>query len=323
MAGDSPRLLIDASTYIINNNGDMAMLRVLVGRLRARYPGAKIRIITNDASGLTTLDPQIEPIVVGDRRAWHMPVFGLIPRVLGQEAESKPEVDLAFRDAGRRVATILQRVAPERYSRLVAEYDEASAQGERRWSDALDSSDAVILTGGGYFTDAFAEHATHLLSTLEAALRRSVPVFIVGCGFEPVHDYSLQQIARDVLPRVSVIACREGTTSPGVLDSFGVNPERFSVTGDDAIELAFGLRPASLGTALGLSMRDHTYNRVNDTQYGALRDVIQRFSIEHGAQSCRLPSQTSHRAILTPSGDSFRQMKAFRAMMGRWTRPKP
>jgi hypothetical protein len=83
--------------------------------------------------------------------------------------------------------TDLRRAAPDAYWSLVAQVDSQSALGGKRWMEALDESDVVILTGGGYFTDAFADHAVFLLTTLDEGLCRGLPVFIVGCG-RPVTD---------------------------------------------------------------------------------------------------------------------------------------
>jgi hypothetical protein len=170
--GDRPQILIDASTYVINNNGDVAMFRVLLRRVWSRYPAARIRIITNDPTGLTAVDPRVEPIVVGDRRAWQLPVLGRLLEPAKLEHDRFRHADVAFRDAARRISTVLRRAVPDAYWQLVGDFDEASAEGGRLWEEALDSCDAVMLTGGGYFTDAFAEHATYLMSTLEAGLQR-------------------------------------------------------------------------------------------------------------------------------------------------------
>jgi polysaccharide pyruvyl transferase WcaK-like protein len=293
-----PRLLIDASTYAINNNGDMAMFKVLLGRLRARFPDARVAIVTNDPDGVKTLDPRVEPVVVGDRWLWERPVLGVIGQISIQPGEHAPVDAEILREAASRIATRLQRAAPDRYWQLVADLDPVAGRGGRRWQHLLDTSDAVLLTGGGYFTDAFANHAVQLLSTLDAGLQRRLPAFIVGCGFEPIEDRALRRIGRAVLPRVTVIACREGVTSPGVLRAFGVEDGRVSVTGDDAVEFAYVRRPPGLGSAIGLSLRDHIDNQLNDVQYAALREVVQRFANEQAAPILPMPiSNTAPRDL--------------------------
>lgn len=224
-----PRLLIDASTYQIKNNGDIAMFQTLVRRVWARFPNAYIRIITNDPLGLhQKIDPRIQPIEVGNRAAWDQ-------------------------------------------------------LAQLRWTRAFDDCDAVLLTGGGYFTDAFAEHAMHMLHTLQAGQQHGLPTFIVGCGFEPVEHAGLEKLAQAVLPYVTAITCREALTSPGVLRHYGVDDARFTVTGDDAIELAYSQRPETIGQALGINLRNHAYNIVEAGQFEAVRGVLRAFMKAHQA----------------------------------------
>ena len=73
---------------------------------------------------------------------------------------------------------------------------------------------------------------------------------------------SLLARARATLPRVGLLALREGRAALPLLDSLGVPRERIRVTGDDAIEPAFAARPDRLGTSLGVNVRVSTYSRV-------------------------------------------------------------
>jgi polysaccharide pyruvyl transferase WcaK-like protein len=270
-----PRFLIDVSTDRANNNGDMAIFVALLRRLRARYPRARVRIITNDPEGVRRLDPTVEPVVVGLRHYWRL--------------ESVLNVQLASssRTALFQFETELRRAAPDAYWALIAEVDQEAALGGKRWAQALDTSDAVILTGGGYFTDAFAAHAVSLLTTLDEALRRGLPVFIVGCGFEPVTDPVLSSLAKAILPRATGIACREGITSPDVLKSFGVS--KFTVTGDDAIEIAYEARPARLGTEVGINLRNARYNVVSGAAFNTMKRVLHSFAREKSARLLAIP----------------------------------
>jgi polysaccharide pyruvyl transferase WcaK-like protein len=252
----------------MNNNGDITMLKTLLQRLRHRYIDAKIRIITNDPDGIKALDQRAEPVVVGDRRLWQVTQALSIPN-----PEEKPFLQAAFR-----LDEILSRTLPDEYYALLAEITPTAYEARQGWEQALNQSDVIFLMGGGYFTDAFAEHAAHLLMTLREGIRRNVPTFIIGGGFEPISDFRLKQIASDVLPHVTAITCREALTSPGVLSSFNVAPEQFAITGDDAIEMANIACPAALGDRIGVSLRDHIYNPIDAGQYQTIRTIIERFA---------------------------------------------
>jgi colanic acid/amylovoran biosynthesis protein len=273
-----PRILLDTSTYRINNIGDIAMLKVLVGRIFQRYPEARIRVLTNDPTGVLQLDPRLEPLIVGDRQEWRAVSFG--------PTDAREGLPIT---AARQLDRVLRATAPDEYWALVAELSPDAALNARKWTEALGDSDAVILTGGGYFTDVFAQHAVGLLETIAGALNKGLPTFIVSCGFEPTTDAELQEIARETLPWVTHIACREGTTSTEVLRSLGVDPRRFVVTGDDAIEIAYTHRPHTIGSSIAVNLREHSYNRLDDLHFEACGKVLQEFADAHHANLLPAP----------------------------------
>lgn len=65
---------------------------------------------------------------------------------------------------------------------------------------------------------------------------------MVGQGIGPVDDHRLCERMREVLPMVDLIAVREPRKSAAALLSLGVAGERVRMTGDDAVELAYGSR---------------------------------------------------------------------------------
>lgn len=252
----------------MNNNGDRAMLSILLARLRARYADAEIGVLTNDPDGVLAIDPQAEPVLVGERRLWGF--------TQGLELRGDPATLLALEEW-------LAVTFTDQYSSLLANVHPTGVENQQAWQRAVERSSAIFLMGGGYFTDAFADHTLELLRTLEAGMKRGLPTFIVGCGFEPVSDARLKQLASAVLPQVTAIHCRETLVSPQVLASFGVAPERVTVTGDDAVEFAYALRSNDVGNRIGISLRDHTYNPIEAAQYAVLRRVIGSFAQTQGA----------------------------------------
>ncbi len=127
---------------------------------------------------------------------------------------------------------------------------------------ALSKADLVLLSGGGYFSDNFADHAIRLLSTLDAAQTLGRATAIMSPGFEPVTNADLIEVATKVLPKVKLLGCREGRTSPAALRSFGVAEGAWTVTGDDAIEIAAGTPTAKKRNAIGFNLRIAHYSDV-------------------------------------------------------------
>ncbi len=96
---------------------------------------------------------------------------------------------------------------------------------------------------------------------------------MLGQGLGPIHDAELLERAAEVLPRLTLIGVRESRSSVPLLSSLGVPPDRFMVTGDDAIELAYELRrdPRSCRSvhrpAIGVNVRVAPYAEVGPTCY--------------------------------------------------------
>ena len=58
--------------------------------------------------------------------------------------------------------------------------------------------------------------------------------------------------------------------------SLGVSPDQMTVTGDDAVEPAFLMRPPALGTRLGLNVRIARYASVDSADMDAIRQAVKR-----------------------------------------------
>lgn len=241
-------VLIECSTYRMNNLGDIAMLQTLSRRLLSRYPNAALRVITSDPDGVRAVIPGAQALVVGDRREWSL----LRPLSTADNRSSLaslvPLEDAEWRRDPAAMARALESVGRR-----------SAAAARLEWSRAIQASDAVIAMGGGYFSEAFADHAVGVLQTLGEAIRAGKPAAIVGCGFEPVEDPLLRAVAADVLPRLGLIGCREGRTSPAVLQSYGVSADSIHITGDDGLEDAQRERQADLGNSIGVNVRSAAY----------------------------------------------------------------
>jgi polysaccharide pyruvyl transferase WcaK-like protein len=274
------RIVVDAGNYFATNHnvGDRAIYQTIVQRLRTLWPGCEISWITCDAALLLATCPEVTPLVVADDR---------LP--LPQEHVSSRWAEL------RDTLGFLQR------RRTAVQKQEADA---RRILRAVQTCDLVLATGGGYFSDSFAGHAWTLLDTLHAGIRLGKPTAILSCGFEPTGDAALTQKMLAVLPNIDLIICREALQSPDVVYSYGVNPARVMIAGDDAVELAYGMRPEALGSSLGLNLRQAAYAGIDSSSVERLRAVVQ-----HTVTSLAAPVVAVPISLSGPSDpDAIRQV---------------
>jgi colanic acid/amylovoran biosynthesis protein len=218
------RILIDPGSHHLLNVGDVAMLQVCVERLRARWPDARIQVLTTAPELLALHCPDVEPLAAAGR-------YALTEREPTLPALSAPaRILLAL--AGRRLAGRQPEVAG--------------------FVEALLGADLLTMSGRGGLTDAFASEAAAVLTELRIADRIGLPALLMSQGVGPLENPRLRARARSVLSTVRLIAVREGLAAPTVLQTVGVLDERIVVTGDDAIEPTVpGLVPQGPTWALG------------------------------------------------------------------------
>jgi hypothetical protein len=140
------------------------------------------------------------------------------------------------------------------------------------------------------------------LQLLEMANGRGVPTAIFGHGLGPLTDPEIFARAREVLPRVGLVALREGRTGPSLARALGVGPERVVVTGDDAVEVAYESRPAQLGAGIGVNVRVSRSAGVGPGTLQRLRPSLQAFARSRGAPLVPLPISFNER-VSAPAGD--------------------
>jgi len=144
--------------------------------------------------------------------------------------------------------------------------------------ELLEQADLVLATGGGYLTDAFHAHAMDVLMTLGVASGLGKPIAMLGQGIGPMRTPQLIEIARKVLPKLAALSLREGHKGLALCRTLGCRRERIAVTGDDAIELAYGIRSTSEGDALGINIRLADYAGILPRDTIAIRDGIRDFA---------------------------------------------
>ena len=269
-------ILIDSGNYFSNNNnqGDRALYQIISRRLRQIWPDCEIDWITRNEKLLIATCSDVSPLVLTHDR---------LPLLLSPRCRFSDQI---LREAGPGGTARRQGNAPEYY-------DWGSKGGIRPVTDsarilsALRDCDLVLATGGGYFSDCFADHAWTILDTLEAGMRFGKPAIILSCGFEPIRDPTLSRKMMAVLPRLNLVGCRESLQSPAVVRSFGVAEQQVAVTGDDAVELAFEARPPALGDGLGINLRRADYAGVDAGTIEHLRGTLQQ--VANGLAASLLP----------------------------------
>jgi hypothetical protein len=229
--------------------GDVAMLQVSLRRLAALWPAASLHVLTEDASRLARYCPGARPASCEGRRMWladREPFArawtALPPPIAGMARALKER--LRWRSPA--VLASAFRWSRRRNGLDTAELDE--------FLEAFYGARAMVVTGAGGITDHGLAWATRVLDLLEIGVRRGLPTAMFSHGLGPLTDPVLIERSRSVLPRLSLIALREGRFGPALASRLGVDPERIVVTGDDAIELALGAAQ-SPGDALGVNLR--------------------------------------------------------------------
>lgn len=279
------RILVENSEYWLRNNGDLAMLTVTLDRLHTRWPDARIAVLTDSPCLLRAYFPRAEGISVFDEDPW-APLTRLErlaghlgPRVVGPVALARLRLGVKRRqlpDRLRSGSRKLLRLVLRRPAPTVVPANETAPlpTGPLHAGSAAAAaqSSLVVALGGGYLTDADRTQTVRVLNLVEHACDAGVPVALVGQGLGPLDDPELQTRAAQVLPKVGLIALREGRQGPRILDRAGVAAERVLVTGDDAIELAYQACIDEIGSDIGLCLRVAGYAPVS----AGIADLIGR-----------------------------------------------
>lgn len=290
---DRPRILVENGEYWLLNMGDLAMLDVVIRRLRARWPQARIGVLTETPGLLRAYFPGVDPIVPWGRSAWSPagPLArwpgGLGPRIVGPfdigRLVARTRVREQLREARRRAGRLLRRHRPAPVGAgdgAPGVPGSAAAGPAPNTAAAVASSSLVVALGGGYLTDVDPPQSTRVLGLLDHASSRGIPTAMLGQGLGPLDDPALQERASEVLPRVDVIALRERRSGPALLDRAGVASSRVAVTGDDAIELAHAQCPDELGHDLGVCLRIAVYSPVGARARAAVAACLRSLAQE-------------------------------------------
>jgi len=305
--GSDLRIIVDNGEYWLVNKGDLAMLDVTVGRLGRRWPKARIGVVTYEPSLLRAYAPGAEPVAYHRGGPWpHLRRLGKVPELLGPRLVGP--LSRAWRASTRtprrytrRMRDTLRMILRLRRCRIDEEcvplpggapvsaaLEDSARSGHTQrvrgnMPAALSGASLVLAMGGGYLADVDRDQAHRTLDLLEQAADRSIPTAMVGQGLGPMEDPELLARAAAVLPKVNLIALREDRRGPELLRRLGVGPKRVLVTGDDAVELAYGMRRDQIGTGLGVCLRVGVYSPVTCEVHDTVKRVVRRCAEEIGA----------------------------------------
>jgi polysaccharide pyruvyl transferase WcaK-like protein len=273
-----PRLLVQPGSHAMLNLGDVAMLQVCVERLRRLWPEASIGVITSAPDLLERHLPGVLPVPAAGQYEWFDTRWdgGAYLSALGDRSRSRlHRAARAVSGAGSRGARLALR------AELAAR--EPAGDGMRIFAGWLLNADAVLMSGRGGTTDTFLDDGLQTLEMMSTAAALGIPTAMFSQGLGPIEEPALRLEAGRVLPGVGRIAVRERRSAIPLLETLGVAPDRVSLTGDDALDLAHRLRPANLARdAIGLGLRVSEYSGIGAHLAGIAGRVLRDVAGERG-----------------------------------------
>lgn len=268
-----PQLLVLPGTRDGGNLGDLAMLQIALERLHARWPDARLRVLTHVPERLREQCPLAEPVSLRGADQWLR--AKILPRWLWPAREAawrRRQPDRFYRWWWRKAA-----MRPARYR----------AAGE--FVQELGRADGLVVTGCGLLNDAFPRHTLHALDLMAAVKQRQRPVLLLSQGIGPLENPGLRARAAAVLPQVDKIFIRDERTTAPLLAALGVPPEKVRFTGDDALELAWRERRSDWGGHVGLNLRRANYSGLTDAICATVRRVAHEFAASHATSLRGVP----------------------------------
>jgi len=274
------RILVETGSYHLLNHGDVVMLQTAVTRLQQLWPEAQIQVVTVAPDRLARYCPGARPVMADGHHHWLK--NRLFPALLYRRAPGPVSRRLwRLERKVRNTWPTLALYGLQWRARILGR------EADRQTHDYLKAilrADLVVASGGGYITDFFKGHAEIVLDTLRMAIRLGKPIAMMGQGLGPLQHPALLDRVRRVLPQVDLIALREGRIAPQLLNTLGVTPERVIITGDDAVEAAYRMRPSKLGEGIGVNLRVASYAEVDSELAQAIRSAL-----HEAARACRAP----------------------------------
>ena len=289
--------------------GDVALLQVAVARLKNLWPSAILEVPTDSAMSLATYCPGARAVPKAGLRIWLSNGVGLgryARRLPSWSVKSLVGVKRAVRAHWPGLLKLV--IGLKKGSR----YHPVDVMAVAGFVETMKRADLVVVCGSGGFFDGSREWNIEVLNLVEEATRRRVPVVLLGQGFGPLTDPDVMAMARRLLPSVGLITLRGSPGGAELLADLGVPSSNVQTTGDEAVDLAFGARPQTIGHALGVNIRIGGSAETSALDIDKLRPVLEDFATRHGVEVIPVPIaldsyHADHRSIakLLARLDSF------------------
>ena len=292
------RVLFDQVVYDMRNKGNIALLQMALRRVHNLWPDASLEVMAETAHILRLYCPGAFPVNILSTINWseNRPKLQRIRQmtpnpVLRTMLEIREE--LKYRKINPKYSKSLlpqNEISQIEVTKHVMEISMPDPSDSPDVEQALRGADIVIGTGGGYLVDTDKDITIPVLKRLKRAKSMGKFVALVGQGLGQIEDPELQSLASAVLPELDLILVRECDFAIPTLQSLGVSRERILMSGDDAVELAYGSRNATLGRDIGISIRLAGYTDVSGHDIQQIRPVLHKTAAQYNARLVGLPT---------------------------------
>ena len=269
------------------------MMQVAMSRLCEMWPNAHMQVLTNHPELLPCYSPKVVPVANTGRLLW-LAKNSTSSHSARWQSELRRSWTHSFSGCRPAISPLLRRLRhPFR--------DAQEQKSIEQFLNVMCEANLFVVTGMGGLTSAFREYSVMVLDTLALAQAYKVPTVLFGQGIGPF-DQELEKRTCEVLRQVDYLALREGLHGPKLLKDWGIPNERWSITGDDAIELALQNRREAIGEAIGVNVRVAEYSDVTEKAAGAIRVPLQEVATTLRAPVraipiSRLPDEDDNRRV--------------------------
>jgi colanic acid/amylovoran biosynthesis protein len=281
------KILVENSAYSLLNMGDAAMLQVAISRLEKLFPDATIKIFTDNPKLLPKYLQNVLPISTDGRNIWCKNLVDKLAVISNENLrniwitlEKKLRFDFPF------FFNLLMRLKLVRFPKKLVSVNEFIRE--------MEDADLIFFSGGGYVTDAFWSETFPKLYMIEKCAKLGKPVVLLGQGIGPFKEPENFNITKSALAYANFLALREKKGGLPLLKEMNIQDERIMITGDDAIELAYELKPPELGSAIGINLRMASYSNISADHLDVLKLCIQNFALDKKAQLAPVPIDHTH-----------------------------
>jgi polysaccharide pyruvyl transferase WcaK-like protein len=282
-------VIVQTGSNDLDNLGDLAMLEVLIERIRQRQPHVSFSVFARDTGKVRALGNDVRQIAVEQKNEWAMARAAYL--------------------GARRLAPSIDSILRQRFPSLYRSLIRSKARSLAN-SQAVKNADLLVVSGGGFLTDVFPGQAWPVFERLRAAIESQIPFALMGQGIGPLCDAALVTAAKTVLPRARLIAVRESLYSVPLLLDLGVSLENIVVTGDDAIEPAYRVRREKMGSNLGVNVRIADYAGTTGVSTQKLCSTLREIASGNSAKMVALP------VCIADSADTASDATMIEAMLG-------